>query len=173
MAWTICAVIILSRPWWPWFASKIDLSFTWATCTSCEHDVATAAASIALVVLTLMYMISIVVIVLYIAFTPERNRVGLSSTCSRACEEHDLPVLGEVRFGAESDRDRELQCTICLCDVEGGQKLRKLYSCKHVFHQTCIDQWLLGTPVFSLTCPLCRAHLYEPIKISPEVADLP
>merc|ERR1719271_2255889 len=103
-------------------------------------------------------MVSIIAIILYIAYTKDMRRTCDSPS---GCMVHDLALLGDVRLAEESDHRSDLKCTICLCDVEAGQKLRELYLCKHVFHQKCIDQWLLGTPVYSVTCPLCRGNLFE------------
>lgn len=45
-------------------------------------------------------------------------------------------------------------CPICIVDFEEGDDLRVL-PCegKHVFHQECVDQWLLE---LSSSCPICR-----------------
>jgi len=44
-------------------------------------------------------------------------------------------------------------CAVCLEAFEGGQAVRLLPSCGHIFHAaTCVDPWLLH----SATCPLCR-----------------
>ena len=45
-------------------------------------------------------------------------------------------------------------CPICIVDFEEGDDLRVL-PCegKHVFHQQCVDQWLLE---LSSSCPICR-----------------
>jgi hypothetical protein len=45
-----------------------------------------------------------------------------------------LPVL-------KSNGDDELQCCICLCDVEKDEEIKEL-ACKHRFHAQCIDKWL-------------------------------
>jgi hypothetical protein len=150
---------------------------SWDDCTTCQRDVASVGASVAIVALTVMYMISIIAIVLYIAYTPDRRRVGLGGPSPVECTMQDLELLGGVRLAEESDRAAGLQCTICLCDVEPGEKLRQLFQCKHGFHLRCIDQWLVGTPVVSLSCPLCRANLCGPIAAAPQcgphqVADL-
>lgn len=45
-------------------------------------------------------------------------------------------------------------CPICIVDFEEGDDLRVLPCAgKHVFHQACVDQWLLE---LSSSCPLCR-----------------
>lgn len=55
---------------------------------------------------------------------------------------------------AETPGDMEEQCPICLLDFEDGEDLRVLPCEKeHVYHQTCIDPWLLDV---SSSCPLCR-----------------
>jgi hypothetical protein len=84
----------------------------------------------------------------------------------------DLDLLGGVRLADKADVTGQVQCTICLCDVEAGETLRELYGCKHAFHQKCIDQWFLGTPLFSLSCPLCRGNLCESIY-GKEAGNLP
>lgn len=43
-------------------------------------------------------------------------------------------------------------CGICLEDWQDSDDVRIL-SCKHVYHQGCVDQWLLQS---SNTCPMCR-----------------
>ena len=51
------------------------------------------------------------------------------------------------------------ECAICLSDFSPGERLRPL-PCKHVFHASCIDRWLIGrcaTELVQPTCPLCKA----------------
>ncbi|KAK3239359.1 hypothetical protein CYMTET_50719 [Cymbomonas tetramitiformis] len=49
----------------------------------------------------------------------------------------------------------DAQCSVCLCDYEEDDALRKLPSCEHYFHVACIDQWLHE----NTSCPLCRMNL--------------
>lgn len=43
------------------------------------------------------------------------------------------------------------ECLICLNAFEYDENV-KIFSCKHYFHVTCVDQWLLR----ERSCPLCR-----------------
>ncbi|KAL5251186.1 hypothetical protein ACHWQZ_G016780 [Mnemiopsis leidyi] len=43
-------------------------------------------------------------------------------------------------------------CAICLKKF-GKKKILRELACKHVFHKTCVDVWLLN----KTSCPLCRA----------------
>ncbi|KAG8089124.1 hypothetical protein GUJ93_ZPchr0011g28666 [Zizania palustris] len=45
-------------------------------------------------------------------------------------------------------------CSVCLEDFEGGDELKKM-PCSHVFHESCITDWLR----VSHLCPLCRLAL--------------
>lgn len=45
-----------------------------------------------------------------------------------------------------------IECSICLCEVNAGDKIRCLDSCGHTFHRSCIDLWLLRRG----DCPLCK-----------------
>jgi hypothetical protein len=33
-------------------------------------------------------------------------------------------------------------CAVCLEDVRGGETVRQVPACRHVFHVECIDMWL-------------------------------
>ncbi|CAL4897653.1 unnamed protein product [Urochloa decumbens] len=44
-------------------------------------------------------------------------------------------------------------CAVCLGEYAGGEVLRVLPACAHVFHQRCVDRWLRLHP----TCPVCRS----------------
>lgn len=50
-------------------------------------------------------------------------------------------------------------CPICIVDFDDGDDVRVL-PCegKHVFHQACVDPWLLE---LSSSCPICRHGTYQ------------
>ena len=56
---------------------------------------------------------------------------------------------------SDGDDDNTPQCSVCICDYEEGEVLRQL-PCLHVFHQSCIDQWMTGHS----SCPNCRRALW-------------
>ncbi|KAK9458741.1 uncharacterized protein V1516DRAFT_629971 [Lipomyces oligophaga] len=45
------------------------------------------------------------------------------------------------------------RCLVCLSDYEREEECRKLRDCGHVFHRSCIDEWLTTG---RNSCPLCR-----------------
>lgn len=57
--------------------------------------------------------------------------------------------------GGGGNGKRQFDCAVCLCEFDGGDRLRLLPLCGHAFHAACIDTWLRS----SSTCPLCRAAL--------------
>ena len=46
----------------------------------------------------------------------------------------------------------ESVCTICQDSISRTDTARKITSCGHIYHKTCIDQWFLT----SVHCPTCR-----------------
>ncbi|XP_041356123.1 uncharacterized protein LOC121373517 [Gigantopelta aegis] len=46
------------------------------------------------------------------------------------------------------------KCTICLCEFEDGEDVRRL-PCMHLFHIECVDQWLSTNK----KCPICRVDI--------------
>ena len=58
---------------------------------------------------------------------------------------------------ARNDKEKGTTCCICLDDekkLKPGQEVREL-PCQHLFHPSCIDEWLSH----NLVCPLCRFDL--------------
>ncbi|CAN4081359.1 unnamed protein product [Withania somnifera] len=49
-----------------------------------------------------------------------------------------------------------LDCAICLSEFEHGEKGRKLETCKHIFHENCLEKWLMKMDI-KASCPLCRS----------------
>lgn len=80
---------------------------------------------------------------------------------ARARRRRDGGAAGaDVRDGEGGEgRARALECAVCLAEfADGGEKLRLLPGCCHVFHAACIDVWLAA----HVTCPVCRADLADP-----------
>jgi hypothetical protein len=46
------------------------------------------------------------------------------------------------------------ECPICIAEFNTGDLCRQL-PCDHVFHRTCIDQWLQ----VSIVCPMCKRNI--------------
>jgi len=53
----------------------------------------------------------------------------------------------------------EKQCVICLEEFEEGAELKRL-SCKHHYHSTCIDKWLVQNG----KCPLCNSKAVNTLE---------
>uniref|UniRef100_A0A803NBJ8 RING-type E3 ubiquitin transferase n=1 Tax=Chenopodium quinoa TaxID=63459 RepID=A0A803NBJ8_CHEQI len=65
--------------------------------------------------------------------------------------------------------DEQIECSVCLSILEEDQHVRRLPNCSHVFHMSCIDQWLSG----QATCPICRSEVSPqliPLDREPSIA---
>lgn len=69
-------------------------------------------------------------------------------------DDHRLPPPFTV---ADNGDEAHYYCAVCLHDVHGGEKCRKLPKCGHVFHVNCVDIWLQS----HWTCPLCRRKVSD------------
>ncbi|KAI3764538.1 hypothetical protein L2E82_14549 [Cichorium intybus] len=72
---------------------------------------------------------------------------------------HQFPILTAKHNTTAATKT--LYCAVCLHDVDGGQRYRRLPECRHCFHVNCIDTWLQSRS----TCPLCRNQI--PLHLLP------
>ena len=77
------------------------------------------------------------------------NNIGLPLSKLRETTKLEL-------YEPESSEMVEIfQCSICHCDIQKGDIIRKINECSHIFHHQCIDQWFSTHQ----SCPLCRVSL--------------
>ncbi|KAM1054949.1 hypothetical protein FF1_002223 [Malus domestica] len=93
--------------------------------------------------------------------------VPLPVHCIAESVKNQLPVV-KYRGGNQrhSDHDSHTDtCIVCMDRVEGGQRVRELSNCSHVFHKECLDAWI---DEGQFTCPLCRSSLLPKNWTTPE-----
>ncbi|MCO5601649.1 hypothetical protein L7F22_055772 [Adiantum nelumboides] len=88
--------------------------------------------------------------------------------------------------GAAGAELSAVECSICLEELQEGQRVRRLPACSHTFHALCIDRWFsqlcLALPF--CRCPCCRktvaiapqwvpARVVQPSGRQPPAANLP
>jgi hypothetical protein len=79
-------------------------------------------------------------------------------------------TVAGTEFGVSKDERALIHanttaCTICLEDITPPQ-VAILRPCRHVFHPTCIDEWLSYHSQDN-TCPFCRSHVAISVKDVP------
>ncbi|MCO5566586.1 hypothetical protein L7F22_020263 [Adiantum nelumboides] len=58
----------------------------------------------------------------------------------------------DLHVGVQVDVD----CPVCLQEIQKSQEVWVLPRCRHLFHRACLDQWLDQE---QFTCPVCRSSL--------------
>ncbi|MED6119604.1 hypothetical protein PIB30_013241 [Stylosanthes scabra] len=75
----------------------------------------------------------------------------------------EIPSLPVARFQdlkclrEEHEESSEETCSICLVEFEDEDAVSKLRRCNHIFHLSCIEQWIDRN---QFSCPLCRSFLF-------------
>ncbi|TYJ98123.1 RING-H2 finger protein ATL64-like [Cucumis melo var. makuwa] len=95
--------------------------------------------------MVLLFVLLLVIAILYGRRSAKSDEEELSK---------NLDIQASV-FHYGVDGDDEQECAICLCEIEEGEKCRKMKMCGHVFHKDCIDRWF----TVELHCPLCRTSV--------------
>lgn len=80
----------------------------------------------------------------------EENRVMLFSKIT------SLPYNIEKHGHAES-------CPICCGEFEEDKYIKVLPKCSHIFHEDCIEKWILKAKHRFICCPVCRVNIREEI----------
>ncbi|XP_009361276.3 E3 ubiquitin-protein ligase RHA2A-like [Pyrus x bretschneideri] len=104
---------------------------------------------------------------LFLEVTPSPWLVPLPVHCIAESVKNQLPGV-QNRGGKTQDSDYGSHtdtCTVCMDKVEGGQRVRELSNCSHVFHKECLDAWI---DEGQFTCPLCRSNLLPKNCTTPE-----
>ncbi|KAG8489389.1 hypothetical protein CXB51_017464 [Gossypium anomalum] len=65
-------------------------------------------------------------------------------------------IIPQETTPKEEEESGSKDCAICLEELKEGDRCRMLSKCRHVYHFSCIDRWLLKHS----HCPLCRASIY-------------
>ncbi|TYI74631.1 hypothetical protein E1A91_D07G214900v1 [Gossypium mustelinum] len=65
-------------------------------------------------------------------------------------------IISTQETTAKEEESGSKDCAICLEELKEGDRCRMLSKCRHVYHLSCIDRWLLKHS----HCPLCRASIY-------------
>lgn len=71
----------------------------------------------------------------------------------------DAPALQSMR--------QTPQCVICCADFEVSERLSRLPGCGHLFHDSCVMQWLERAS----NCPICRCDLPEAVGVTRPAAE--
>jgi Ring finger domain len=82
-------------------------------------------------------------------------RLGSKAITRKGLNQNEIKKMPSKKVNLNFIKEGELdQCRICICPYENEEEIREL-PCKHNFHSTCIDIWLVQNSF----CPLCRKKL--------------
>lgn len=106
------------------------------------------------------------------------NRAHMELILEEIQDAEDIKALEEGSYATSSECNSEHSiCSICLGEFEGNDFVRRL-PCSHLFHQDCVDQWLVPrktdwnqfSPNFPSPkkCPLCREDVLADQQIVQE-----
>ncbi|RWW41032.1 hypothetical protein BHE74_00053511 [Ensete ventricosum] len=104
--------------------------------------------------LTYLLMIAVVFLLAFLCRCYETRRWRSMAASFLNKIPHGIYVVPSTSDGVPEHRLDH--CVICMEEYAGGERLWVMPACKHVFHQVCIEQWLLKP---ALTCPICRDHV--------------
>ncbi|KAM3722827.1 RING finger protein [Dirofilaria immitis] len=61
-----------------------------------------------------------------------------------------------TRLLRAGDKELDIDCPVCIDPYRAGDIIR-LLPCRHIFHKTCVDPWLLE----HRTCPMCKSDILK------------
>jgi hypothetical protein len=75
-----------------------------------------------------------------------------------------LKTMKTVKYSTidqKSKGDRNVQCSICLCEYEDDDLVNHL-QCDHIYHNECINQWFKTNS----KCPVCKSDMNDQSNIA-------
>jgi len=71
-----------------------------------------------------------------------------------------IPLLKFKKNDKELDEFNTAECVICMEAFTNGVKVRKVPSCRHIFHDECLMKWLSGSQQQEYQkCPMCNSDI--------------
>ena len=71
-----------------------------------------------------------------------------------------IPLLKFKKNDKAIDEFNTAECVICMETFVNGTKVRKIPSCKHIFHDECLIKWLSGSQQQEAQkCPMCNSDI--------------
>lgn len=68
--------------------------------------------------------------------------------------------IAKRRQPHDDQESHDMSCAVCLKRFKKKNQVWELSNCSHVFHEECLNRWLLYDA--RLSCPLCRTSLINP-----------
>jgi hypothetical protein len=90
----------------------------------------------------LIFLGNIFIIFLFIKHQENKNKMLLLNQITK-----------RVNYDTNLD-----ECSICFIDYKFYSKIRKIIKCPHIYHEDCINKWIIEYN--NKTCPLCRCNVY-------------
>ena len=56
-----------------------------------------------------------------------------------------IALVSYQKNNKELDEFQTPECVVCMEAFEDGAKVRKIPSCRHIFHDECLMKWLSGS----------------------------
>jgi len=146
-------------------------------CTIKEHEhardkafrVSKTSVLFVLVSFILLMCISLAWLVFYYVqrfrhiYRNDRKEKQLLSAAKKA-----ISKLKTIPFNSATLDGEDDSCAVCLENYKDGENIRIL-PCKHLFHKSCIDPWLLN----HRTCPMCKSNILKSLGVEiPDNIDL-
>ncbi|KAI3802798.1 hypothetical protein L1987_30941 [Smallanthus sonchifolius] len=134
----------------------------------------TGRVLIATIIALVVVLILVFLFHIYARWMWHRRQQGIHTSNNRRSQDHHSGVT-VLRHGLDAaflntlpvsqfDSKDGLECSVCLSELEQGEKTRVLPKCNHVFHAECIDMWFHSHS----TCPVCRNPVSEQPQVSVE-----
>ncbi|RWS29838.1 E3 ubiquitin-protein ligase Arkadia-like protein [Leptotrombidium deliense] len=96
----------------------------------------------------------------YMRIVQQRHAAINRGASQAIIERNTFPHKYKKLQRTATDGDDNIEkCTICLCEFEDNEEVRRL-PCMHLFHVECVDQWLTTNK----RCPICRVDIEEHLK---------
>ena len=71
-----------------------------------------------------------------------------------------IPIIKYLKNVKEIDEFNTTECVVCMESFENGTQVRKIPSCRHIFHNDCLMKWLSGAQqIDAQKCPMCNSDI--------------